>query len=235
MDNQIPLATIQAFARSMSKEAAKYGFSQLDMIRLVNELLDSDVAKGNTIDEKTIVNKESTVAARNTTGLPISGRRLRIRSIEGESDVALLNTWLSDRYGRYFVLSSTAEHSISIDELISEDRNFIAMITTNEGQPFGALAYLDRDTEQKRAELRKLIGDPAFRGQGLAEEATRLWIEYGVNSLDLEKIYVSTLQTHLSNIRLNEKVGFHVEGLLRDEVLIDGTRHDVLRMGYCKS
>jgi RimJ/RimL family protein N-acetyltransferase len=80
-----------------------------------------------------------------------------------------------------------------------------------------------------------LIGDPAFRGQGLAEEATRLWIEYGVNSLDLEKIYVSTLQTHLSNIRLNEKVGFHVEGLLRDEVLIDGTRHDVLRMGYCKS
>jgi RimJ/RimL family protein N-acetyltransferase len=49
--------------------------------------------------------------------------------------------------------------------------------------------------------------------------------------LRLEKVYVSTLQTQLSNIRLNESVGFRVEGLLRGEVRIDGERHDVLRMG----
>jgi len=70
---------------------------------------------------------------------------------------------------------------------------------------------------------------------GLAEEATRLWIAYGIDALRLEKINVSTLQTHINNIKLNEKIGFQVEGLLRDEVLIDGTRHDVLRMGYCKN
>ena len=67
----------------------------------------------------------------------------------------------------------------------------------------------------------------------MAEEATRLWIRYGVNVLKLEKIYVSTLQTQISNIKLNESIGFRVEGLLRNEVLIDGTRHDVLRMGLC--
>ena len=33
------------------------------------------------------------------------------------------------------------------------------------------------------------------------------------------------------NIRLNEDLGFRVEGVLRNEVLIDGTYHDVLRMG----
>ncbi len=108
------------------------------------------------------------------------------------------------------------------------------MITTLEGKPIGALAYLNLDIDQKRAELRKLIGDPESRGTGLAEEATRMWIAYGVNALNLEKIYVSTLQTHISNIKLNEKIGFQVEGLLRDEVLIDGVRHDVLRMGFCK-
>jgi RimJ/RimL family protein N-acetyltransferase len=107
------------------------------------------------------------------------------------------------------------------------------MITTLEGKPIGALAYLDHDVDHKRAELRKLIGDPEFRGMGLAEEATQLWIAYGIHALHLEKIYVSTLQTHINNIKLNEKIGFQVEGLLRDEVLIDGTRHDVLRMGYC--
>jgi hypothetical protein len=40
MADQIPLPTIQTFARSIYKEAAKYGFGQLDVIRLVNELMD---------------------------------------------------------------------------------------------------------------------------------------------------------------------------------------------------
>lgn len=235
MDNEIPLATIQALARSISKQASQYGFRQLDMIRLVNELMDAEITQGHEESEQASRPDRSTSSANKATDLPITGERLKIRSIEAGSDVALLNTWLSDKYGRFFVLSSTAAHSISIEELISEERNFVGIITNLEGKPIGALAYLDYDVDQKRAELRKLIGDPAYRGKGFAEEATRLWIEYGINGLGLEKIYVSTLQTHLSNIRLNEKIGFRVEGLLRDEVLIDGSRYDVLRMGYCKN
>jgi diamine N-acetyltransferase len=73
------------------------------------------------------------------------------------------------------------------------------------------------------------------RGKGYAEEATRLWVEYGLRRLSLEKIYVSTLQNHIPNIRLNESVGFRVEGVLRQEVLLNGVRHDVLRMGLCAS
>jgi RimJ/RimL family protein N-acetyltransferase len=95
------------------------------------------------------------------------------------------------------------------------------------------MAYLDHSRIQNRAELRKLIGESDCRGKGLAEEATRLWVRYGIIGLGLEKIYLSTLQTQIANIRLNEDIGFKVEGLLRDEVLIDGKRHDVLRMGYC--
>ena len=82
--------------------------------------------------------------------------------------------------------------------------------------------------------LRKLIRRAQFRGRGLAEDASRLWIEYGFGALDLQKIYVSTLQTHISNINLNERIGFQVEGLLRDDVLIDGNRHVVLSMGICR-
>ena len=235
MDNQIPLATIQALARTISKEASTYGFRQLDMIRLVNELMDSSIDQGQADAEESTGHEEPILSAISTANLPIIGERLIIRSVETESDIEQLKIWLADKYGRYFVLSSTAAHSVPVEELISEDENFVAMITTLDETPIGALAYLDHDIDQKRAELRKLIGNPAYRGMGFAEEATRLWIEYGVNALKLEKIYVSTLQTHLGNIRLNEKIGFQVEGLLRDEVLIDGTRHDVLRMGYCKT
>jgi len=235
MDNQIPLATIQTLARSVFKEAAKYGFSQLDVIRLVNELMDNCTAQEREIAEPTGNHEEPTVMTSGTAGLPLSSKRLMIRSFDAESDIALLNTWLSDKYGRHFVLSSTAAQSISIDELVFGERNHLGIITTLEQKPIGALAYLDHDDGQRRAELRKLIGDSEYRGKDLAEEATRLWIAYGLDALKLDKIYVSTLQANLGNIRLNERIGFQVEGLLRDEVLIDGVRHDVLRMGYCRN
>ncbi|MBT8082730.1 MAG: GNAT family N-acetyltransferase [Gammaproteobacteria bacterium] len=234
MDNQIPLPTIQTFARSIYKEAAKYGFGQLDVIRLVNELMDCCTAAEDEAEVSSEPGKKLADLEGDFTRLPVRGERLIIRPYEAGSDYAQLRDWLSDKYGRHFVLSSTAAHSISMGALSSGDDIHLGMITTLEGKPIGALAYLDYDADQKRAELRKLIGDPASRGMGLAEEATQLWIAYGINALHLEKIYVSTLQTHINNIKLNEKIGFQVEGLLRDEVLIDGTRHDVLRMGYCK-
>ncbi len=88
---------------------------------------------------------------------------------------------------------------------------------------------------QQKAELRKLIGDPRIRGKGLAKEATRLSIQYGLTTLDLRKIYVNTLNTNLANMRLNEDLGFLVEGILRGEAVVDGRRHDVLRMGLLRS
>lgn len=235
MDNQIPLATIQTLARSIFKEASNYGFGQLDTIRLVNELMDYCANEEGKIVGATDAHELPKIPASEAARLPITGKRLVIRSFDAGSDTAILDTWLSDKYGRYFVLSSTAAHSVSIEELANGDRNYLGIITTLENKPIGALAYLDYDVDQRRAELRKLIGDPEFRGLGLAEEATRMWMVHGINALNLEKIYVSTLQTHIANIKLNEKIGFQVEGLLRDDVLIDGTRHDVLRMGFCKN
>lgn len=235
MDSQVPLATIQTLARSVFKEASEYGFGQLDIIRLVNELMDCCTDQGAGAAQTGDPHTSPNFLAGKMTYLPLTSDRLIIRAFAAESDTAILDTWLSDKYGRYFVLSSTAAHSVSIEELVNGDRNYLGIITTLENRPIGALAYLDYDIDQKRAELRKLIGDPEFRGMGLAEEATRMWIAHGISALNLEKIYVSTLQTHISNIKLNEKIGFQVEGLLRDDVLIDGTRHDVLRMGFCKN
>jgi RimJ/RimL family protein N-acetyltransferase len=84
---------------------------------------------------------------------------------------------------------------------------------------------------QRKAELRKLIGDAEQRRKGFAKEASALWIRYGFKALALKKIYLNTRDTDIRNVRLNEELGFVVEGVLRNEVLIDGTYHDVLRMG----
>jgi RimJ/RimL family protein N-acetyltransferase len=120
---------------------------------------------------------------------------------------------------------------MKVPALLDNPANVIGIVTLADDAPIGSVAFLDLDSMQRRAELRKLIGVSNARGQGFAEEATTLWIKYGCERLDLEKFYVSTLQTHLRNIRLNESIGFRVEGVLQEEVRIGNNRHDVLRMG----
>lgn len=229
MAEKIPAATIDALARSVYKEATSYGFAQVDVIRLINTLMDHC-----TNDSIAIQSESRSVPVDiglDGSSLPLIGERLSIREFDPTQDRALLDTWLHDKYGRFFVLSCDTAQSASIDSLCRSESNRLAIICLLDGTPIGAMAYLNHSLMHSRAELRKLIGVPKYRGKGFAEEATRMWIAYGLQHLKLKKICVSTLQTQISNIRLNESVGFRVEGLLRDEVCVDGERCDVLRMG----
>ncbi len=102
-----------------------------------------------------------------------------------------------------------------------------------ERRPIGCVAFLDYDQTQQKAELRKLIGEPDMRGRGYGKRATRLWINYGLQELGLQKIYLNTLSNNIRNIRINEELGFSVEGILRNEVYIEGKYQDIIRMGLC--
>jgi len=229
----VPTATIEAFSRSIYKEASNYGFSQIDVIKLINCLMDL-CSDGESDDQSLEESAAATIPVpEDCAKLPIKGANVQIRAFDEDSDFDLLASWLPDRYGRYFVLSCATAQQITVESLVNSPNNHLGIVTAPDGRAIGAMAYLDHSKKQRRAELRKLIGDPACRGKGLAEEATRLWVQYGISGLGLRKIYVSTLQTQIANIKLNENIGFKVEGLLRNEVLIDGERHDVLRMGLC--
>lgn len=232
MSSEIPNETITAFARTISAEARRYGFGQIDLIRLVNALLDVPES-----DIPAPLDDQADAANRDPAGFavdafPLRSDRLEIRLARADQDADLLRGWLDDEYGRHFLLSSTTAQPTDLASLLENPQNLVGIVVEDE-KPVGAVAFLDIDRDQRRAELRKLVGRKTARGKGLAEEATRLWIQYGGEQLGLEKIYVSTLQTHLRNIQLNEAIGFRVEGVLQREVLIEGERYDVLRMGLC--
>jgi RimJ/RimL family protein N-acetyltransferase len=125
----------------------------------------------------------------------------------------------------------TRATTCSIEELISLEQNIIGIITLKDGKPIGTVAFLNHDSVNRKAELRKLIGDSEYRGKGYGKEATKYWIKYGFEILKLQKIYLNTTETNFHNIKINEELGFKVEGILRDEILMDGIPHDVLRMG----
>jgi RimJ/RimL family protein N-acetyltransferase len=232
MRKSIPEQTVQAFAKTICAEAERYGFSQIDLVRLINAMMDVSAA-ADAGDSAAPAELSSASAEMSVAGFPLKSKRLTIRPADPDDDKALLESWMADQYGRHFLLSSSTAQRMDLDRLLRNERNAVGMILNADDRPIGSVAFLDIDMLQKRAELRKLIGVPEARGMGIAEEATRLWIQYGGENLGLEKIYVSTLQTHLRNIQLNESIGFRVEGVLHREILIGGERHDVLRMGLC--
>jgi diamine N-acetyltransferase len=131
-------------------------------------------------------------------------------------------------------LSSITAKTLDIDQVLRSDQNLLGVITLPDATPIGLMAFLDLDRWQRKAELRKLVGEQQYRGRGFARQATTLWIHYGLHGLGLRKIYLNTLQTNIRNIRLNEALGFHVEGILRKEFYLDGEHHDVLRMALFK-
>ena len=221
--------------RSFYRESSKYGFTQLDYVRFVNMLLDlsmqsQDSRNGgpNHREGPGLLDQEEDA---NFNELPIWSERIKIRKFDRDRDIEVMKEWLEDNYGRRFFLSRTTAQTIDLETITSDHWNLFGIITTHEDIPVGCVAYLGFNSEQKKAELRKLIGDPAMRGRGLAKEATRLWIRYGIKGLKLKKIYLSTLNTDIRNIRLNEALGFKVEGILRNEICVAGVYHDILRMG----
>ena len=229
-DAKIPESTLELLARSIYKESSAYGFKHADYLRLVNHILDATMQNGAN-EPDLLPAKNSKVNIANVTAMPLIGDQVIIRPYNASDDLVRVNNWIQDNIGRYFLLSCQSMSSPQLEGLLSHSTSQVGIITLPDEKPIGIIAYLDFNCYQRKAELRKMIGDVVYRGKGLAREATQMWIDYGFKTLKLHKIYVNTLHHNLRNIKLNEDLGFQVEGILRNEVYFDGTYHDVLRMG----
>ena len=229
--SRLPEVTIESLARGFFREAETYGFRQADYLRFMNCLLGMSMQAGTGRPPRASAAAPASVPAEALPlRLPLGDENVSVRPFERATDAPLLRRWLDDPVGRHFLLSRTVSRAWTLDDLLDGPTNVLGVICLPDGTPIGSTAYLDVDVDQHKAELRKLIGEPALRGRGYAKAATRLWIRYGLEGLRLRKIYLNTLDTNLRNIRLNEDLGFRVEGILHNEVKLDGRSHDVLRM-----
>jgi len=221
----LPTQTLEVVAKSFYKQSLEYGFRKEDYLRFVNILLDLGLGHGGLYVPPPSSNHQDSAAS----DVEQESEQVTVRLYQLE-DHELLKRWIEDEEGRQFLTTRPeAPRFNTLEALLESETSRFGIVSLSQ-RPIGALAYLNIDSDQHKAELRKLIGDPLARGHGYAKKATQYWIEYGISTLGLRKIYVNTLETHLKNIRLNEQLGFRVEGLLRDEVLLDGEYRDVLRM-----
>jgi RimJ/RimL family protein N-acetyltransferase len=232
---RLPDLTLETLSRTFYTEATKYGFSHVDYVRYVNMLLDMAM-KGRSVATEAGADTDSSseshpfVAIDGAAELPLRGDGVIVRRFDPETDLPLFDRWLTERSARYFLLSRITTERQDIREVAASDSSHLGIITLPDSTPIGSVAFLDHDLVHRKAELRKMVGDPEHRRKGFATKASALWIQYGIQALGLKKIYVNTLNANIGNIKLNEDLGFKLEGILRNEVFIDGAHRDVLRM-----
>ena len=233
IQSTIPQQTVDILAKGLYQEALLYGFDRNDILRFVNSLLQVSMQEVTAISTEAS-SLEATIPFLSDS-LPLIIPELRIRSFQGDSDPDLLIHWLQDSEGQHFLRSRLSAEPMEVERLVEDPDNILGIIELPDSTPIGCMAFLDYDKVHHKAELRKLIGETCYRHLGFGKAASRMWIHYGLEGLGLRKIYLNTLRSNTRNIRINEELGFSVEGILRNEIFDNGSFADVVRMAYYRS
>jgi UDP-4-amino-4,6-dideoxy-N-acetyl-beta-L-altrosamine N-acetyltransferase len=100
----------------------------------------------------------------------------------------------------------------------SGDRHEFMIVERTSGRSVGTIGLGHIDRVNRRAEYGVLIGEPDARGKGLAAEASRLLLAYAFGTLGLRRVYLHVLARNEDALRLYRRVGFQLEGVLRQHV-----------------
>lgn len=100
--------------------------------------------------------------------------------------------------------------------------------------PLGSVYIRDIDRQHSKAEYGIFIGEEAARGRGVGTAAAGLMLRYCFEEEKLHRIYLRVLSGNEAAKRSYEKAGFAVEGILRDDVCLNGEYRDVIWMAIVK-
>ena len=109
----------------------------------------------------------------------------------------------------------------------------LGVVFKETGRVIGVITLAKVDRQNRSAEIGFWIGKK-YWGRGLTSEAVRLALKYGFEELELHRIYAWTFEKHIASRRVMEKSGFKLEGVMREAVLKDNERHNILNYGILK-
>ena len=99
-----------------------------------------------------------------------------------------------------------------------------AIVRKEDGQLVGAID-IRPNKRHRKAEIGYWIGKP-YWGQGYATEAARAIVDFGFQTLGLNRIYATHFAENPASGRVMQKVGMTYEGLMRQATFKDGRFQD---------
>lgn len=107
-------------------------------------------------------------------------------------------------------------------------RFVFAIILKESGEMIGAGEFNIRDYTNRVGEIGYIV-NPKYWGMGFATEVAKLLITYGINDLNMHRIFATCDPINIASSRVLDKVGMIKEGRLRENLVIkDGWRDSLL-------
>lgn len=165
----------------------------------------------------------------------IVGTKVRLRALT-RSDLPNLVRWRNDPAVSDYLVRRSLPASIEQESdwfersLSSQDAIRLAIETLAGGEHIGYIVLSGIDWRSRRAELGILIGETRYQNQNYGSDATVALLTYAFKELGLHRVYVEILESNSRSIKMFERIGFQLEGRLREHVYRNGAYHGVLVM-----
>jgi UDP-4-amino-4,6-dideoxy-N-acetyl-beta-L-altrosamine N-acetyltransferase len=103
-----------------------------------------------------------------------------------------------------------------------------------DGEPVGLASLYDISTLQKRAYWAFYLADDRVRGKGVGSATERFVMRHVFVELGLDKLCCEVLATNDGVVKMHQRYGFVVDGVLRRHVIKGGQRVDVVAMSLLR-
>lgn len=162
-----------------------------------------------------------------------------IRPIE-VSDAELIIKWRnSENVKKYFILQEnfTLEGQVKwINNIVNNGKAFqFVIVEKASNRSVGSVYIRNVDQIHKKGEYGIFIGEDDARGKGYGTQAAKLIIKYAFNEKKLHRIYLRVFSDNYRAISSYKKVGFNIEGVLREDVYVRGVYRDITWMAIVNS
>lgn len=117
-----------------------------------------------------------------------------------------------------FTFEQVAAHCARV--AAAEDRWDYAIVVDD--RIVGEVVLNEVDSDNRSANIRIVIWEPAARNKGYGAQAMRLLTGFGIEQVGLHRIELGVFAFNPRAIRAYEKVGYRIEGTRRDALLWDG-------------
>ena len=108
------------------------------------------------------------------------------------------------------------------------------LVESTGGVPIGITGLIDIDRTNKTAQCYCVIGEKTFWGKGFGTEIHSALLKWGFETFDIEKIWAHIRTNNPAIFRVVEKLGFVIEGTLRQDAIINGQRIDLYHIGLLR-
>lgn len=150
--------------------------------------------------------------------------KITIRKFE-ERDILDKIRWINDERNNQYLhydLPLEYERTLAWYRKIQHRSDRYDAVIEVDGKAVGIVGLLNIDKVNRKAEYYITLGEQEYKGKGVATKASRMLIDYAFDVLGLQKLYLFTETENKQAQKLFERLGFVKEGMLKNDLMIEG-------------